>query len=86
MRLQSAFKLIATRNLIFTRSFSKSSSSSRVRGTHDYFSDEDLYRNAIRSIFISTVQSHGYIRVETPVLEHASLFLRTQSLDYSLQP
>jgi histidyl-tRNA synthetase len=77
MRLHSALNLIATRNFIFTRTFSKSSSTSRVRGTHDYFSDDDVYRDAIRSIFISTVQSHGYIRVETPVLEHASLFLRT---------
>ena len=56
---------------------SSSSSSSRVRGTHDHFSDEEPFREAIRSLFVSTVCSHGYIRVETPVLEHASLFSRT---------
>jgi histidyl-tRNA synthetase len=51
--------------------------SSRVRGTHDHYSDDEPIREAIRSIFVSTVRSHGYVRVETPVLELASLFSRT---------
>ena len=50
----------------------------RVRGMHDHINADEVYRRQIvRQAFVSVAESHAFQEVETPIVEDASLFLRT---------
>jgi histidyl-tRNA synthetase len=53
----------------------------RVRGTHDRLPVDATQASTVQDDLFRHARSHGYERIETPVLEHTELFLRKSGGD-----
>ncbi|QGZ97755.1 histidine--tRNA ligase [Mycoplasma sp. NEAQ87857] len=49
----------------------------KVKGTKDYNAIDFQVKEFIRDIFMSLIQNYNYQMIETPILEHTSLFKRS---------